>query len=79
MIEFLNGVYMEFPCLVFPKIFVYCRKKIKDIGGFDAFDGRVPYSDLAEDIAGVGYKTGPATPSQFDGARLSETKGAHKS
>ena len=35
--------------------------------------------DLTADIAGVGYKTGPITPSKIDGVRLSEAKRAHKS
>ena len=51
----------------------------KVIEGFDAFDERAPFNDLADDIVGVDYKTGPAIPYQFDGVRLSETKGAHKS
>lgn len=47
---------MEFPCLGFSKVFVDCRKKIKVIEGFDAFDGRIPFSDWDADIAGVGYE-----------------------
>ena len=72
-------VTWNFSVLDYPRFFVDCRKKIEDLEGFDAFDGRMPFSDLAADISGVGYKTGPTTPSQIDGVRLSETKGAHKS
>ena len=70
---------MELPCLGFSKIFVGCRKKIKVVEGSDAFDGKVPFNDLAGGIVGLGYRTGPTTPSQIDGVRLSETKGAHES
>ena len=58
---------------------VASSQKIKDLEGFDAFDGKIPFSDLAADIAGVGYKTGTTTPSYIDGVRISEAKGAHKS
>ena len=70
---------MEFRFLGPSNIVVGCRKKIKDSEGPGAFDGRVPFSDSAADIAGVGYKTAPTTPSQTDGVRLSKAKGAHKS
>ena len=52
-----------------------------DLQGFDAFERSVwvPFNDLAAGIVGAGNKTEPTTPSQVDGVRLSETKGAHKS
>ena len=68
---------MGFPCLGFSKIFVGCQKKIEVLEGSDTSGGKIPSNDLATDIAGVGYKTGPTTPSQIDGFRLSETKRAH--
>ena len=39
----------------------------------------MPFDDLAAGVVEVGYKAGLTTPSQIDGVRLSETKGAHKS
>ena len=50
----------------------------KYLQGFDAF-GWTPFNDLAAGDVGMGYKTGPTTPSQIGEVRFSETKGAHKS
>ena len=63
----------------FPRFLVDCRKKIKVIEGFGAFDGRIKFRDWYADAMRVGYKTGPTNPFQIGGVRLSETKGAHKS
>ena len=54
------------------------RKDLKDLGAFER-SGGIVFSDLAAEIAGLGFKTAPTTPHQIDGVRLSETKGAHKS
>ena len=62
----------------FPIFVVGCRKNRNYLQDFNAF-GWKPFIDWAENIVGMGYKTGPTTPPQIDGARLSETKGAHKS
>ena len=48
---------MEFPFLGFSKIFVGCRKTMKVIEGFGAFDRRITFSDWDAGILGVGYNT----------------------
>ena len=72
---------MGFSCGFDFPIFAVGWSKIflkKYLHGFTVF-GWTPLEDLAEDIAGVGFKTGPITPHQIDVVRLSETKEAHKS
>ena len=54
---------MEFlDVLDFPIFVVGCRKKKKNLHDFNAL-GWTPSIDWAKDIAGMGYKTGPTTPS----------------
>ena len=57
----LNG-YIEFQFLGLSEVLCRLSEKIGDLESFDAFDGRMPFSDLAADISGVDY---------FDAARPS--------
>ena len=78
MIEFLHGILVFW---IFQKENADCRKKIKVLEGFDAYErnGRILFNDLAVDIAGVGSKMESTTPHQIDRVRISETMGAQES
>ena len=63
----LNSITCNFRVLDFPRFLSIVGKRRIVSKAFGAFGVSVPFSDLAADIVGVGYETGPTTPSQIGG------------